>query len=452
MSELDALIIGTGTAGQTAAYALKKRGLTVGMADLSETPGGVCALAGCQAKKWFYEATEAVARATHLTGKGLDAPPSADWGVIRDQKNEFTSGVPEGTLSGLRNAEIEFFPGRAEFADARTMTVNGLVVPAKAYVLATGARPAPLPIDGAEHAITSDRFLELAAIPERVTFIGGGFISFEFAHFAARLGGRAGEIHVLEGGPRPLGPFDAEMVELLVRASEDEGIRVHTGVRVTGVETHGEGYRVHLDSGEEIETDLVVHGAGRAPNVESLGLDAAGIDFHRRGVVVNEQMSTTNAKVWAVGDCAATIQLARIADQEAHVAAAAIAKVPGEPMSYDTVAAVLFTYPQYGMVGRTEDDLKKNDVPYRRSFAKNVSWPTFRRIGLTHAAYKILVGEDGRLLGAHILSDNPAGPINTVRIAMNAGRSVEELHRESVLAPYPTRDSDLTYMLASLVD
>ena len=115
------------------------------------------------------------------------------------------------------------------------------------------------------------------------------------------------------------------------------------------------------------------------------------------------------------------------------------------------VPSILFTYPQYGMVGYTEDALKKKGIPFTKSFGKNLTWPTYRRIGMTHAAYKILVGDGQQILGAHVLSDNAAGIINTLRLAMLNRIPVDTLYHQSVTAPYPTRESDLLYMLKPFV-
>ena len=120
-------------------------------------------------------------------------------------------------------------------------------------------------------------------------------------------------------------------------------------------------------------------------------------------------------------------------------------------MDYSAVPTVLFTYPQFGMVGYTEDILKDEGIPYRKSFGQNLTWPTYRRIGMSDAAYKILMGADGEILGAHILSDNAAGLINTIRLAMLNRIPVETLYRQSIMSPYPSRESDMRYMLKPFV-
>jgi glutathione reductase (NADPH) len=454
MDIYDVVIVGSGTSGQTAAFKLKENGLKVAVVENSDRPGGTCALAGCQPKKWFYEAAETIAKARHLEGRGIVAAPRGNWEQVQEQKRHFTSSIPEGTINNLQEAGIDFIAGTALFADDKTLAVNDRRVQAESVVLATGAKPMQLPIEGSEHIITSEEFLALDRIPPSIVFIGGGFISFEFAHFAARLGSSDQRTVILEVSDRPLGVFDAEMVELLVQASEAEGIEVRTGVDIEVVEKRGSGFTVRTAQGDRFEAGLVVHGAGRLPDLDALGLDAAGIEYSKRGVAVDQHMRTSNRRVFAVGDCAATIQLARVADEEANVAAENIlaerGKGQGATMDYRTVPTNLFTYPQFGMVGQTEDALKQEGRTYHKSFAKNLGWPTYKRVGLTHAAYKILTDAEDQILGAHILSDHAAGVITTIKQAMVNQTTAAELYRQAIVSPYPTRVSDMTYMLKPL--
>jgi glutathione reductase (NADPH) len=452
--DYDAVVIGAGTAGQTAAYAMNDYGLNVAVVESSPTPGGVCALAGCQAKKYYYEVTEAVARARHLAGLGIASPPEADWPAVRAHKLTFTDPIPENTIKGFKGAEIDYLPGRAAFLDAGTLSVGNRTLTARYFVLATGARPMPLPFPGADGLTLSDDFLNLPALPKRVVFVGGGFISFEFAHFAARLGAR--EVTILEAAPRPLGRFDDEMVDILVAASTDEGIAVRSGVRITGIAASNGVYRVDIEGAPSLEAERVVHGAGRIPVLEGLKLHKAGVEATAAGIVVDSAMQTTNAAVFAVGDCAATVQLARVADFEAYVAAKNIvARLQGgapAAVDHSAVPAVLFTYPQYGMVGATEAALKSQGVVYVKSADQRLGWPTYRRLGMRHAAYKILADEDGRILGAHVIADTASGMVNLFRQAMMDGKTVTELHWDMVMSPYPSRESDVIYMLSPLLD
>jgi len=451
MPEFDAVIVGSGTAGQTAAYDLQEKGLKVAVVEKSDRPGGTCALAGCQPKKWYYEVTETVAKSKHLTGKGVARAAKGAWATIQKQKSKFTSRIPAGTVKGLKAAGIAYVKGNARFLAPDKLAVDGKTLTADFILLATGASPMTLPFSGSEHLITSTDFLDLNRLPRRIVFIGGGFISFEFAHFAARLGSPNIRTDILEVGDRPLGPFDPEMVDLLVAASGEAGIRVHTGVQIASIQKKAGEYIIRTDSRRSFKADLVVHGAGRMPDIEALNLGAGKIRYSKRGIAVDETMRTSNPRVYALGDCAATIQLARVADFEAHVAAKNILAQRGLSESlridYRAVPIVLFTYPQYGMVGKTETALKQEGIPYSRSFGKNLGWPTYKRVGLKHAAYKILVGEDNLILGAHFLSDNSGGLVHTIRLAMVNGISADRLYSQCVMSPYPTRESDLIYML-----
>ncbi len=454
MKQFDVVVVGTGSGGQTSAYTLAEYGLKVAVVEDSPTPGGVCALAGCQAKKYFYEATETVARSRHLEGKGIRHPATADWAEVLAQKQAFIEPIPTSTRNSLKGAGIEFINGTAVFQDPETLLADGRALKARFFILATGARPMPLPFPGANHLVTSTEFLARDHLPPRLVFVGGGFISFEFAHFAARLGPAAGTT-ILEVAPRPLGPFDAEMVDALVAGSRAEGIDIQTGVQIEAVEKSGAGWVVKTGGHANFEADLVVHGAGRVAAIEKLQLETGEVAFTRRGITVDNEMRTSNQRVFAVGDCAATFQLARVADYEGYVAAknilAAVEGGEGTHIDYRAIPAIVFTYPQYGMVGATEEMLRSSGVRYFKNHGTQLGWPTYKRIGLSHAAFKVMVDEGNRILGAHVISDNAAGLINTFKQAMIDGRTADELFWDNVMGPYPSRESDIIYMLKPFI-
>ena len=456
-STYDVLIIGSGTAGQTAAYELKSGGMTVGVVEQSQQPGGTCALSGCQAKKWFYEGAATVARSRHLNRIGIELAAVGNWSQLRDAKNQFTRNVPSNTINGLKGAGIDFIAGPARFVDGDSIDVDGRRLTARFIVIATGARPMRLPIDGTQHMVSSTEFMERQRLPRRIVFIGGGFISFEFAHFAARLGPPDIRCVILEAAHQPLAAFDNDMVDLLVDASQGEGIEIHTNFAASTVAASDGCFTVRTEDGRRFDTDLVVHGAGRVADIEDLALDRAGVDVTPRGITVADTMATSAPGIYAIGDCADTVQLARVADAEAQTAAANILKAHhgkghDHSMDYTAVPAALFTYPQLGMVGATEKQLKDKGVAYRKGFATGLGWPTYRRIGLHTAAYKLLVGEeDGLILGAHVLSDSATGLIYAFALAMHNRIPVDRLYRQSVMTPYPSRESDIIYMLKPLM-
>lgn len=456
MKNFDVVVIGAGTGGQTAAMELAAEGYKVAMIEASDEPGGICALHGCQAKKWFYEAAETVARCNHLQDRGILSQPKVDWNTILQQKNKFTEKIADNTVANLKGYGITYFNEHAVFIDHTTIKAGSVTIQAQYFIIATGAYPVRLPFEGSEHIITSNDFLALKSLPERIGFIGGGFISFEFAHFAARLGSTQDQLHILEANDRVLGPFDNDIVDQLAAASKEEGIIIHTGIAVEKITRSDTGFEIILSSSDSITVDLVVNGAGRIPNIDQLDLEAAGVEFGRKGIVVDQYMKTSNKNIFAVGDCAATLQLARVADMEGKTAARTIlSELEGDqkkPVSYSAVPAVLFTYPQLGMVGKTEQELQEDGIKYWKTEDYNLSFPTYRRLGLRHCSYKILVDENNKILGAHFLSDNTTGLVYTFALAMRQGMSVDQLHENSILAPYPSRESDILYMLSPLLD
>lgn len=172
---------------------------------------------------------------------------------------------------------------------------------------AAGEAPADLKIPGAEHLTTSDQFLELNQLPRRILFIGGGYIAFEFAHVAARVGS---QVTILHRGTRPLALFDPDLVDQLVEQTRELGIDVHLGTEAIGIEKSSAQLIVRaLASGETgtFETEMIVHAAGRVPEINDLNLDAARIEWEKRGVRVNEfSQSVSNPAVYAAGDAAAS--------------------------------------------------------------------------------------------------------------------------------------------------
>src|SRR6185312_15892325 len=208
-------------------------------------------------------------------------------------KRTFTGPVPARTEMAFEKAGIVTFHGSARFTADDHMVVTAAdgstcEIQALHFVIASGATPVPLHIPGEEHVRTSTDFLELDELPARIAFIGAGYISFEFAHIVQRAGSHA----VVLGRGAPLAHFDQDLVRRLVAHSISVGIDLRTGVDVTAIEKHGNGYRVHVatDSGTAvIETDLVVHGAGRIPKTNQLDLELGHVDVDKRGaIVVNE--------------------------------------------------------------------------------------------------------------------------------------------------------------------
>src|ERR1051325_5107586 len=211
----DLVVIGTGSAATAIAFRCREAGWSVAMID-SLPFGGTCALRGCDPKKILVGAAEAVDWARRMQGKGLSGLPAINWPELMRFKRTFTGPFPERLEKRAAEAGIAGFHGRARFTGPRTIDVAGETIAARHIAIAAGTRPTTLNIPGEEHLATSDRFLELEALPRRLVFTGGGYIAFEFAHLARRAGA---EVTIVHRGERPLEGFDPDLVARLVEHS-----------------------------------------------------------------------------------------------------------------------------------------------------------------------------------------------------------------------------------------
>lgn len=443
----DLLVIGSGMAGQTAARKCARAGWSVAIVD--ELPyGGTCALRGCDPKKMLVAAAEAWDWQHRMEGHGFRCRgASIDWGELQRFKRSFTDPMPEEVESALARAGVETLHGTARFLDPDTVDVDGRHLAPRRVVIATGAQPMPLGFSGEELLTDSTSFLELDSLPGDVTFMGGGFISFELAHVAARAGAT---VRILEMMERPLGPFDPDMVELLVAAGREVGVDVRTETRVVAVERRGDRFEVQVESpaGEDrFTTDLVVHGAGRVPRLEPLDLAAAGVEHGKRGVAVDRHLrSVSHPRVYAAGDAAdAGLPLTPVAVTHGHTVAANLLGKE-RPVDHLGTPSVVFTLPPLAAVGLTEARARDEGVEVEVRTGETADWYTSRRINEGHSGFKVLLEAGGdRVLGAHLLGHGAEEAINLLSLAMRSGIGAGELKRG--LWAYPTKGSDLPFML-----
>lgn len=443
-THFDVLVIGSGTAGHTVAHACRKAGRTVAVADRRPF-GGTCAIRGCQAKKYLVTAAEMVDLTRHMTGNGIGTPATIDWPELIRFKNEFTDEVPDNTENDFWEAGMETFHGAVRFTGENSVLVGEAPLTADVIVIAAGAKPMPLPIRGAEHLLTSEDFLEMPKIPKRLVFVGGGYISMEFAHVAVRAGA---SVTVLEMADRILGGFDPDLVDTLLSASEAEGIRFETGVKVSAVAPEDGGFRVETEDGRHFSADRAIHGAGRTPEIEELELDKGNVESSRRGVTVNAFMqSVSNPRVYAVGDAAdAPPQLAPVADMEGEAAADNILNGNRTQADHVNIPSVVFTLPPLATVGMGETEARENGLAVKVNKGNPANWPSSWRIGQEFAGFKVILEEGTRrILGAHLLCHAAGDMINLFAMAIRQGLTADDL--KSVLWAYPTYTSDIKYMI-----
>jgi len=448
MKKFDVFIIGSGMAGMTVANKCASKGLSVGITD--ELPyGGTCALRGCDPKKVLIGATEAANFAKNLQGKGIDGVPSINWQDLMTFKQSFTKPMPSKIEKEYKKNGIEMFHSSAKFVGENQLKVGESTIQADKIFLATGAKPITLNIPGGEHALTSTDFLNLDHLPKSVLFIGGGYIAFEFAHIAARCGA---EVTIVHRGTSPLKNFEQDIVQHLVSATKELGIKIVLNTEVTEIIKENNGYKVTGESGNEkkaFSASAVFNSAGRIPAIFDLDLEVANVKFSKKGVEVNEYLqSTTNKNVYAAGDTGNTmgLPLTPVAVMEGHNLASNIIKGNHKSPDYKAMPTVVFSIPSMASVGLTEKVAKAKKLNYKVDYQSIPTWFNARRLNEKHYAFKILLDKDtDEILGAHLIGPEAEETINLFAMAMNADLKASQI--KSMVFSYPTLASDISSMV-----
>ncbi len=444
----DVVVMGSGPAGGHVASRCRSEGLRVALIE-SRGYGGTCPLRGCNPKKVLVGVAEIVAKANALVGHGIRSKCTLDWEQLMEFKRGFVEGVPEKAENALREKGIRTYHGGARFVDERRVQVEDGEEPLEGSYIAicTGAEPLKLGFDGEDLAVVSEEFLELKSLPDAVLFIGGGYISLEFAHLAAIAGA---DVRIVEAGDRVLAPFDEEMVGLLQKASEKLGIRITTNRTVHSIERKNRRFVVQCDGegDNRFYTDLVVHGAGRVPAISQLNLDAVGIQHSKKGIEVNSYMqSVSHQHIFAAGDVAATpYPLTPTASLEAEIVVQNILNGPRYQVDHTGIPSVAFTFPPLASVGMTEEEAERTGVSFRKQTLDRSNSFTNRRLMQDYAAAKLLVESGtGTILGAHVLGEHAEEVINVFAMAVRQGLGLQEL--ADMVWTYPSEIYELKHLI-----
>nr|WP_239534131.1 NAD(P)/FAD-dependent oxidoreductase [Thalassobacillus pellis] len=438
------IVIGTGVAGSTVATKAQKEGLEVAIVD-ERSFGGTCPQRGCDPKKVMTGISAIYDDAKRVRGQGINGNLMLSWTDLKEFTKSFTDPIPEATEKKFRDQGIHTFHGQASFTDPHTLQIGEENITARHFVIATGAKPADLPIEGAEHLVTSDQFFELYQLPDRILFVGGGYISFEFAHLAARLGKKVIIVHrgryVLEG-------YDYEMANKLAEHTKDLGVDIHNDTEVTKITKLDNGYKIDVkkfNHSHELKADMVVHGAGRSPNLEGLRLDEAGIEYSKKGVRVNDNhQSVSQPHIYAAGDCSDSglPALTPTAGEEAGRLLDHMLHGKNQEPFRKAVPSVVFTYPKLASVGLTQRQAKDQEIPYETSSKSITEYFTYKRTKEPGAYVKLILKPyTEEILGAHFISSKADHLVNVFTLAIEHGLTKSDLKR--VLWAYPTAESDI---------
>lgn len=446
--KFDVVILGGGNAGIGVTGPVRRAGMSVAMIE-ADLLGGTCPNRGCTPKKVLVAAGHALheierASVHHIAVGKLEL----DWAALIDRERDMIKDIPANLTRSMEKRKVEVIKGHASFAGPNVIRVGNRELEARHIVIATGSKPRPLPIPGAELMITSDEMLTERDFPGSVIFVGGGVISLEFGHVYARAGA---DVAILEALPQLLPAMDTDAVTRLQTESERIGIRFRTGVSVKRIEPANGRLRVvfsHDGAEHAAEADRVINGAGRIANVDTLNLAAAGVEHANGRLAVDRHLrSTSNPNVYVCGDAVPTSpQLSPIATYEGDIVGRNIVEGPKYSPDYACMATSVYTVPALAAVGLTEVAARQKGLAIDVHTNDMHDWFSARTYAETVAWSKVIVDRSNdRILGAHFVGHAGQELVNIFGLAMRFGITARQI-RENVYA-YPTFSSDIKHML-----
>jgi len=446
--KFDVIILGGGNAGIGVTGPVRRAGMSVAMIE-ADLLGGTCPNRGCTPKKVLVAAGHALheidrAFIHHITvGK-----PKLDWAALIDREKDMIKDIPTNLARSMAKRNVEVIKGRAAFTGPNIIRVGDRRLEANHVVIATGSKPRPLPIPGAELMITSDEMLSERELSASVIFVGGGVIALEFGHVYARAGSN---VTILEALPQLLPAMDADAVARLQTESERIGIRVRTAVSVKRIERVNGRLRVHFThEGAEHAADAerVVNGAGRVANVAALDLAAGQVEHANGRIAIDHYLrSTSNPNVYVCGDAVPTSpQLSPIATYEGEIVGRNIVEGPKQAPDYASMATSVYTVPPLASVGLTEAAARQAGFAVDVHTNDMLDWFSAKTYAETVAWSKVIVDQStDRILGAHFVGHSGQELVNIFGLAMRFSITASQI-RENIYA-YPTFSSDIKHML-----
>ena len=435
----DVAIIGGGPAGYTAAEKAAKGGLSTVLFEKNAL-GGVCLNEGCVPTKTLLYSAKTYDQIKHASKYAVSAEnPSFDYPKIIARKNKVVKKLTAGIRMKMKESGVEVITGEA-MIQGKTDEGNILiqcaeqVYEAKNLLVCTGSESVIPPIPGVNETEywTSREALQSKELPASLIIIGGGVIGMEFASFFNSMGT---EVQVVEMLDKILGPMDKELSDMLQAEYAKRGVKFYLGHKVTGI--HGQEVTVEKD-GESftLHGEKVLLSVGRRPVTKGFGLETLALEPYRNGIKVNEYMQTSLPNVYACGDITAFSLLAHTAVSEAEVA---IDHILGKAraMSYKAIPGVVYTNPEIAGVGKTEEELQASRTPYQvKKIPMAFSGRFVAENEMGNGVCKLILAEDGTLIGAHLLG-NPASELIVIAgMAIEKGMKAEEI--KSFVFPHPT--------------
>ena len=441
--DYDLFVIGGGSGGVRAARVAAATGAKVALAE-EYRMGGTCVIRGCVPKKLMVFASEFPNAIEDAQAYGWDVSSGDfDWTDFRTKMHaelDRLEGIYRRLLDG---SSVTAYDARATIKDEHTVTLStGEDITAKHILIAVGGRPVKPDLANADLGITSNEIFLLEDLPKSILIIGGGYIACEFAGI---LNGLGVEVTQYYRGAQILRGFDDEARGLIADQMRDKGVNLHCGTNILEMERRDGKIWTKATNGTEASFDQVMFATGRTPNVEGLGLENVGVNIGRRGEIIVDEYNQTNVpSIYAVGDVTDRVQLTPVAIREAMAFVETVFKGNPTPVDHELIPSAVFTQPEYGAVGLTEEQARDQEPieVYTSSFRPMQTLFAGRE---DRVLMKLIVSQATRkVLGVHIVAPQAGEMIQMVGIAVKMGATKEDFDR--VCAVHPTMAEELVTM------
>lgn len=437
------VVIGAGTAGLVAAAGAAGLGARVALVE-KHLMGGDCLNYGCVPSKALIHAARVAADVRDAAAFGVEVPSGVkvNFPAVMERMRRLRSEIsPHDSAARFRDLEIDVFLGEGRFIGGDAVEVDGTTLRFKKAVIATGARAATPPIPGLVEAafLTNETVFSLTELPRRLAVIGAGPIGCELSQAFARFGS---EVFLLEAGNGVLPREDRDAAQRVEKSLRRDGVRLLVGCKIVRAEKRGDGKVIHLEhdgNPKELAADEILVGVGRAPNVEGLNLDAAGVEFDpRQGVHVNDRLRTTNPRIYAAGDICSRFKFTHAADAMARTAIRNALFLGRAKASALCIPWCTYTSPEIAHVGLYEHQAQEKGIRVQTFVQELHDVDRAVLDGQDEGFVKIHVraGTD-RILGATIVAEHAGDIISEITTAMAGGMGLGRL--SSVIHPYPTQ-------------
>jgi dihydrolipoamide dehydrogenase len=436
----DLLVIGAGPGGYVAAIRAAQLGLNVACIEAEPALGGTCLRVGCipskamlESSERFYEAGHALADfGVKVGGVELDLPR------MLKRKDGVVSGLTQGVAGLFKKNKVTRYQGHGRIVGPGRVVVTGpdaCEIEAKHVLIATGSKLAQLrgvELDG-DRIGGSTEALSYPEVPKHLVVIGAGYIGLELGSVWRRLGAK---VTVLEYLERILPGMDAELAREAERIFEKQGIEFKLGARVTSAKRSGDQVIVGIDGQESMTCDRVLLAVGRSPNTDDLGLESVGIELDPRGrIPIDDEFRTYVPGFYAIGDVVRGPMLAHKAEEEGIACVENIVTGSGH-VNYDAIPGIVYTHPEIASVGKTEEELTAQGVPFKKGIFPFAANGRARALGATEGRVKILAhAQNDRILGVHIIGPHAGDLIAEAAVAIEFSASAEDIARSSHAHP-----------------